>query len=88
MAVMMRDLYSVLKESGASETAALNAAVEVGEFTKQVDEAKGEFSNIRSEFASVRTGLATIKGELRTIKAVLLLAAGGVVAIAIKTFFR
>lgn len=88
MAVIMRDLCSALEEGGASGTAALAAAEEVAEFTKQVHETKVEFANIRSDFASVRTDLAKIKGELLTIKPVLLLAAGGVVAIAIKTFFH
>ncbi len=88
MAVMMRDLYSALKESGVSETSALKAAEEVAEFTRQLNDTKGEFANVRNEFANVRAEFAAMKGEMLTVKALLGLIAAGVVALVVKTFFH
>lgn len=42
MAVMMRQLYHALKESGATEEAAQRAADEVADFTTQLADTKGE----------------------------------------------
>jgi len=65
MAVMMGNLYSALKQAGADEASAKQAAEEVASYENRIGDLKADMAGLKTE---LKTEMAGLRGELTLVK--------------------